>query len=217
MKRFDFPLDAFQTLRLVGSVRGKKDVIALWMNAIKLIAVYAKPNDDQIAGHLVLHVDKMSRLFVETGIKSFSVSFPFSIYEKDHGLEFGTSACPEVDSKVTSDILSLINGQDVFGSSNVLAFADPLIELTGDQDVVWQLLRDLMLVDDGYIRIDHDPHNEHGELHPLDHIDIFYSQLATFKIGLGGRVGLDIFHDILNTKSNCHYLGRVNKEQPQRN
>ena len=207
MKRFDFPLDAFQASRLVGSFRGKKDVIALWMNAIKLISVYAEPAKEQVSGHLVLHVDKMSRLFIETGTKSFSVSFPFSIYEKDHGLEFGTSACPEVDSKVTSDILSLINGQDVFSSGNVLEFADPLIELTGDQDLVWQLLRDLMLVDDGYIRIDHDPDNENGALHPLDHIDIFYSQSATFKIGLGVRVGLDTFHDILNIKSNCHYLG----------
>lgn len=207
MKRFDFPLDAFQVSRLVGIVRGKKDVITLWMNAIKLIAVYAKPEDEQIAGHLVLHVDKMSRIFIEHDTKSFSLSFPFSIYETDNGLEFGASACPEVDSKVTSDILSLINGQDVFGSSNVLAFADPLIELTGDQDVVWQLLRDLMLVDDGYIRVDHDPKNENGALHPLDHIDIFYSQSATFKIGLDSRAGLDIFHDVLNTKSNCHYLG----------
>jgi len=206
MKRFDFPLDAFQAERLVGSFRGKKDVITLWMNAIKLISVYAEPVKEQVAGHLVLHVDKMSRLFIETGTKSFSVSFPFSIYEKDHGLEFGTSACPDVDSKITSDILSLINGQDVFASSNVLEFADPLVELIGDQDLVWQLLRDLMLVDDGYIRIDHDPVNENGALHPLDHIDIFYSQSATFKIGLGGSTGLDVFHDILNTKSNCHYL-----------
>ena len=207
MKKFNFPLDAFQASRLVRSVRSKKDIIALWMNAIKLIAVYEKPDADLIAGHLVLHVGKMSRLFVENGKKSFSTSFPFSIYEKNCGLEFGASACPEVDSKVTSDILSLINGHDVFESSNVLAFADPLIELTGDQDVVWQLLRDLMLVDDGYIRIDHDPVNENGALHPLDHIDIFYSQAATFKIGLGGHVGLDVFHDILNTKSDCHYLG----------
>ena len=209
MKRFDFPLDAFQASRLVGSFRGKKDVIALWMSAIKLISVYAEPAKEQVSGHLVLHVDKMSRLFIETGAKSFSVSFPFSIYEKDHGLEFGTSVCPEVDSKVTSDILSLINGQDVFSSRNVLEFADPLVELTGDQDIVWQLLRDLMLVDDGYIRIDHDPVNENGALHPLDHIDIFYSQSATFKVGLGGPAGLDAFHDILDTKSNCHYLGPV--------
>ncbi|MBB2205879.1 hypothetical protein [Gluconacetobacter takamatsuzukensis] len=207
MKKFDFPLDAFQASRLVGSFRGKKDVIALWMNAIKLISVYAEPTKAQVSGHLVLHVDKMSRLFIETGTKSFSVSFPFSIYEKDYGLEFGTSACPEVDSKVTSDILSLINGQDVFSSGSVYEFADPLIELTGDQDLVWQLLRDLMLVDDGYIRIDHDSDNENGALHPLDHIDIFYSQAATFKIGLGGRVGLDAFHDILSIKSNCYYLG----------
>ncbi len=211
MKRFDFPLDTFQTSRLIGSVRGKKDIIILWMNAIKLITVYVKPKDEQIAGHLVLHVDKMSRLFIETGTKSFSVSFPFTIYERNHILEFGTSAYPEIDSKATSDILSLIHGQDVFQSSSVLAFADPLIELTGDQDLIWQLLRDLMLVDDGYIRIDHDPHREDGALHPLDHVDIFYSQSATFKIGLGGRVGLDIFHDILNTRSDCHYLRRVGK------
>ena len=74
MKRFNFPLDSFQVSRLVGSFRGKKDVIALWMKSIKLISVYAKPANEQVSGHLVLHVDKMSRLFIEAGTKSFSVS-----------------------------------------------------------------------------------------------------------------------------------------------
>jgi hypothetical protein len=206
MKRFDFSLDRFQASRLLRSFREKKDIIALWMNTLKLIASYEKPEADKIEGRLVLHVDKMSRLFVEFDQKAFSVVFPFTIYEMGHGLEFGCSACPEIDSKVTSDILGLINGYDLLNAQNILEFADPLVELTGDQDAVWQLLRDLMLVDDGYIRLDHDPVNENGALHPLDHIDIFYSQSATFKIGIDGRVPLDGFHDILNIKSACHFL-----------
>lgn len=207
MKRFDFPLDKYQVSRLSSSFRSKKDVIIFWMNSIKIIATYSRPADDAVVGRLVLHVDKMSRIFMEIGAKTFSISFPFSIHETDEGLEFGSPVCPLVDSKITSDILLLINGSGILSSRNILDFADPIMDLAGEQEITWELLRDLMTCDDGYLRIDHDPENENGNIHPLNHVDIFYSQSATFKVGLRDRSNLDDFHDILNLRTNCRFLG----------
>ena len=206
MKKFEFSLDKFQLSRMLSSFREKKDIINLWMSVIKLVLSYSKPSDCDVAGVLILHVDKMSRIFISSEEKSFSTSFPFSIYEKDSLLEFGATSCPVVDNKVTSDIISLINANNILCSRNVVEFADPLMDISGDPDMIWELFRDLMLCDDGYIRIDHDPDNENGKIHPLDHIDIFYSQSATFKIGLLERPDLTGFHDILNYRTDCHFL-----------
>jgi hypothetical protein len=206
MKKFDFSLDKFQLSRMMSSFREKRDIINLWMTVIKLIISYSKPDDDAVVGMLVLHVDKMSRIFISSDEKSFSTTFPFVIYENGAYLEFGSTACPVIDSKITSDIISLINASEVLDSRNVLAFAEPLMEIVGEPDMVWELFRDLMLCDDGYIRIDHDPANENGKIHPLDHIDIFYSQSATFKIGLLEKPNLSGFHDILNYRTDCHFL-----------
>jgi hypothetical protein len=206
MKRFNFPLDKFQLSRMLSSFREKKDVINLWMNAVKLILSYSEPKEDSVVGALILQVDKMSRLFISSGNKSFSTAFPFVIYENEGFLEFGSTACPVIDSKITSDIISLVNASNILSSRNVLAFAEPLIDVVGEPDMVWELFRDLMLCDDGYIRIDHDPINENGNIHPLDHIDVFYSQAATFKIGLSEMADLDRLHDILNHQTACYYL-----------
>ena len=207
MTKFDFPLDTFQLARLTSQFREKKDVIVLWMNSLKTIAAYARPDDAKKVGELVLVVDRMSRLFIHTQDKSFSVNFPFSAREVEGTLEFGAPSCPVVDSKVTSDIISLINTNDVLNKRSVSEFADPLLEIYGEQDVIWELLRDLMIADDGYLRIDHDPTNVNGNVHPLDHIDIFYSQSATFKIGLRARFSIESFHDLMNIRTDCFFLG----------
>ena len=68
-------------------------------------------------------------------------------------------------------------------------------------------LRELLLMEDGYIRYDYDEEHKNGDLHPLNHYDLFYSSHATFKIGLNAILSEDEFVDLLDIKSDCKYLG----------
>ena len=69
-----------------------------------------------------------------------------------------------------------------------------------------EIIEELILVEPSYVRFDIDPENQKGHLHPLNHLDVNYSQAGTYKIGLRTAITLDEFEDILNVDTNCYYI-----------
>lgn len=65
-----------------------------------------------------------------------------------------------------------------------------------------------MTFEEGYIRYDYDEEHENGDLHPLNHLDIFYSSKPTFKIGLRDRYQKDYLVNLVNRETNCIYLDK---------
>ena len=69
------------------------------------------------------------------------------------------------------------------------------------------------MFEDGYVRFDNDPEeynrakNEGREhTHPENHIDVFYNNGNTFKLGLKRKSTPDEFIDYFNSKTDCKYL-----------
>lgn len=209
MKRFDFRIDRFQANQVFMPIRRKADVISLWMNAIKLMLAYVPVAEDQAQGDMALVVSKMSRIFFAAENKIFSLNFPFCVSEDESGLVFSTLHCPSIDNRITSEILSLLHTEGVLAESDVLSFAEPIIDSCGIDANVWAFFRDLMLCEDGYVRYDHDTGRQNGHIHPLDHLDVFYSTASTFKIGCKNRVSLDDLSDMLDLKTDCHYVSPI--------
>lgn len=208
MKTFNFMLDQFQLAMISSSFRKKEDVVLFWINAIKIMQTYSSPSQEDVVGELVIHVDKMSRLFLSSEGKCVSVSFPFSTHVNSGLLSFVSKACGDVDSRVSSGVISLLS-KNIFLSEDVFEFIDPILEVCDFDPRAWVLLRDLIMADDGYIRFDHDPARKNGHLHPLNHLDVFYTHASTFKVGVQDKVAVDDFIDILSNKTNCHYLNRA--------
>ena len=77
----------------------------------------------------------------------------------------------------------------------------------------WIFLREILLSEDGYIRYDYDEKGynlarEEGQehRHPLHHYDIFYTNKATFKLGLHSSISESDFYHLLNVKTDCKHL-----------
>lgn len=208
MKIFNFSLDRFQASQLFSVVRTKKDIIATWMRAIKLMSVYVDPGEGARFGSMRLHVDKMSRLFFVKEDKSYSINFPFFTDNSAERLTFSAFACSPVDNRVTSEVLSLLSTYNLLDADDIYSFLDPISNSLEVEPAIWSLLKNLMMCDDGYIRVDHDEVRANGNLHPLDHIDVFYEGASTFKIGLVDRLSLNDFADLLDVGSDCHFLHR---------
>ncbi|MDL2399712.1 hypothetical protein [Rhizobium mayense] len=208
MKTFDFDLDRFQTEQVFSAIRTKEDVIKLWMRAVKIVSAYVKPEAGTAVSQMRLHVDKMSRLFFIDADKVFSVNFPFFTQESDGWFYFSCSSCSSVDSRVTSEVLSLISTHNVLALDDLYLFLDPIAAAVEIDSSVWSLFKYLMTCDDGYLRFDHDVARENGDLHPKNHIDIFYSTATTFKIGLSDRMSVIEFADLLDVGTDCHFLHR---------
>jgi hypothetical protein len=208
VKRFDLSIDQYQAESFLEAIRSKQDIIVLWMTAIKAYLVNYPVSEAQSEARLSIIVMSMSRLFCELkgGGKIFSVAFPFSVrYQEEEGFIFASREGIRIDNRVSSEIISLIES-GVLNAADFSHFIDPIIEAVDVDASIWTLFRELMLAEDAYIRYDWDVERADGHRHPEHHLDFYYSQGSTFKVGL--RQGIDhaTMMSILDIGSDCHYL-----------
>lgn len=206
MKRFVFNIDSAEAEWIFSPIRSKYDYIILLMKVVKLMLINCPPAEDKVVGQIVLKSAKMSRLIFSIKDKIFSVVFPFFVNYVDGVYVFYSNNYLNLDHKATSSVLELIRDENIFSHNDVLFFSDPIDVASKSDSDIWNLVRDLMLVEDGYLRYDHDPDNVNGHIHPLNHIDVFYSTPSTFKIGLKSRVPTELFENVVDLLTDCYYL-----------
>jgi len=206
MKRYTFTLDERLVNEFFTPVRSKKDVVSLLMKSIKLMLVNDSIDKSRVKGQLTLIVSKTSRLFYFSENKFFSISFPFLVIENNGEFEFSSKTVKIIDSKVTSQVIGVVSKSGFQDVECALEFVDPIVEIADFEQLFWPFLLNLFMYEDGYIRYDYDEKHESGDHHPLNHYDIFYSSLSTFKIGLRNRLESDSMLDFLDSNSICHYL-----------
>lgn len=194
-------------------VKTKAQIIEILMEATRYILINPSVPEGDIVGKIILNIDKMSRLFFFTDKKYFSIVFPFLTYEDSGKYNFSFQNDITVDSRLISQVISIIKC-DEFKEKCSLDFVAPICDYEEKCDEnFWIFLRELLLMEDGYIRYDYDEENykkakEKGEehKHPLNHYDFFYSSNATFKVGLLNELVENNFIDLLNIKTDCNYL-----------
>jgi len=209
MSEFRFEIDESYMDRFFSPIKNKIQVIELLMNSVKYMLLNPVVKKERVRGEIVLIVDKMSRLFFIKKEKKFSVVFPFTVKYED-AFFFSFKNKMNIDERLTSEIISLMNDID-FHSNCCVEFASPISEYQeSHEDHYWDFIRELLLMEGGYLRYDYDKKNYdlHGQsdVHPLNHYDFFYSSNATFKIGLRNVVDPAEFMDLLNIKTVCKFI-----------
>ena len=155
-----------------------------------------------------LDIDKMSRLTFQKENKIFSISYPFTVIIDEGNInKIQTNSGIEIDFRLVSNALSVIENIDF---RNQPSTSDFLFEFDDEGiDDGLKLVEYLFVCEPGYLRFDFDQENENGALHPLNHIDINYSDYASYKIGLKERIDYTKFIDILNIKTDCYYIAAI--------
>ena len=87
-------------------------------------------------------------------------------------------------------------------------FIDPIIEASEVDELIWALLRELMVAEDAYMRYDWDEECADGHRHPIHHLDLYYSSGSSFKVGLAAGIDQESLISILDVDVDCHYLHR---------
>jgi len=233
MKRYEFNIHKGLIEKFFPKkrIKTKAQIIEVLMESIQLILQNNEVSEEKVAGKIVLIVDKMSRLFFISENKYYSISFPFFIEKVDNSfiiklqkfdyldyIEDENDTFIEVDYQIISNILSFIKC-DNFKNQCSLDFITPIDEYEQYEKKIWIFLRELLLMEDGYIRYDYDLENYkkaknegYPHLHPLNHYDLFYSSNATFKIGLLNEINNEDFIDLLNINTDCKYLTKPSTE-----
>lgn len=209
MKVYDVLLDDKQVESMFKPVRDRKQVVELLLNTMRLFLLQPLPRPLKISGLLELRISKMSRLFFFSENKHFSIAFPFIAKLNDDGvLAFYNDSGFEISSKTLSEITAIIDSGYDLDNGSFVDFYDSFEESLVESPNFWTVFLKLMTFEEGYIRYDYDEEHENGDLHPLNHLDIFYSSKPTFKIGLRGRYQKDYLVNLVNRETNCVYLDK---------
>lgn len=197
------------------SMRSKKDIILLLLESIKNLMLYKDNivefsdvdiinNDDEM--RIVIYIDKMKRIFYCTKNKVQSLSFPFNV-NKDNDIKFYYKNI-EIDFKLISTLIRIFSDDKM---DNSLSLIDSLLNdyeyfnsTEEYQNLLEELLLTLSIFEDGYLRFDFDDiENENKEKHPLNHIDFYYTNSNTFKLGITNKISLKKSIEIIDINKKC--------------
>lgn len=206
MKRFTFNLDARFVEDVFKPIRSKAQAITVLMKCTKLMLIGNIVPPERKAGELLLVVSKVSRIFLFSNDKYFSLTFPFIVKNDEGGLMFSTRNIADISNKITSDVIGVVASSDKFDSLDSLDFAESLLDFEETEPSFWPFLLSLLMYEDGYVRYDYDPKHVNGDIHPLHHYDFFYSSLAACKVGLRGALANDDMVGFMLPETACHYI-----------
>jgi hypothetical protein len=205
-KEFTFDLNERLIRSFFKPIRKKEDSILLIMNAIQFMSISSRVPILSPKGRMVLIISKMSRVFFYSGEKHFSIAFPYTVEEVEGEFRVFSSSAGEINEMIISKVKSVLSGEGVMSEGCISLLADSVLDESLLTPNFWSVLRELLLMEDGYLRYDHDPERESGHIHPLNHLDVFYSSKAGFKVGLSGRLSEGELIDIMDYESDCRYL-----------
>ncbi|PEI57458.1 MULTISPECIES: hypothetical protein [Priestia] len=215
------------------AIREKSDVIELFLLTVPEILI--DESIDKGLGFFEVIIDKMSRLVYtlkKDGViyKKFSFAFPFHLKQNsDEGFAKWTisdNAGELLDSQIVSILLILFNeglfDENISSEIEPLEFYERILqaikEIEADIRItevsIWHFIRKLFLFEPGYVRYDYDNDEERCDeiIHPLHHLDFYFSDNATMKLGVAkddrdfAKWKEDAFENLLNTKTPCYYL-----------
>ncbi len=194
--------------------RKKKDFIFLILDTLR--AIYIDAIKENKRGDIVIKIDKMSRIFYFFDDKYFSIVFPFCLEEKD---EKGSDLSIydnilelEIDNRMISLLQNMLEEID-FENTGIEEMIDKMYFDKDEEgyDYVeiencWKIILRLFSMELGYIRYDYDIVHENGPAHPLNHLDVNYSDKGTYKLGLKEKIKKNEFIDLLDITTDCNYL-----------
>ena len=204
MKVIERAILSFQENDFFSPIRTKIDYAKVLVLAARSLLLNIPGDKQQNESKLKLVVDKMSRMFFYKDTKYFSISFPLNmVISGSEVVEITTYSGKLVDNKSISAVISILNSSHFLLNPSLIDF---YIEPYDIESVGVFLLEEIFQFEPSYIRYDHDPENVNGKLHPIDHIDINYSQYSTYKLGLNQTITHDYFENIQNVRTDCSFI-----------
>lgn len=204
MKIINRNIEPFQEKDFFSPVRNKLDYAHIVLNAAKIMLLNISFKEKHTASIFKVKIARMSRIFVFTEGKFFSLSFPFNVQTHDGMVsEISTYSGIIVNSMTISFALSFLEemkSEHKPSLSDLSHFAEK-----HEYDGLY-LLEEILLLESAYLRYDHDIVNANGRLHPLHHLDLNYSSYGTYKLGLSSAMIASNFEDILDIDTDCTFL-----------
>lgn len=202
-------------------IKSKTQIISILVTSLKIILTDLNPKEEGLGTFCIKDYGLKRRIFFTVYdeekkiLKHFSFMFPFNISFTETEVNFNLNNREIVIDLFILEILSTLCKNNWFSDTNeanhdILTFIESYGDLLYDFNIpkemesdLWSVIKTLITFEPGYIRYDYDVENYEEYIHPLHHIDVNYSDMGTFKLGINNnikivdRLKLDKFEDIL--------------------
>lgn len=186
-------------------IKTQNDVLLFYINIARLF--YAAEPDKHINNktYAEILIDNYSRVFLKMSEnKICSFNFPFSLI--DDVLYIG-------DIKYDQYMLTILERLIKDTEEKKLPFFNVVFEGNYeyefpeyDIDQIIKAYSYLCKFDCGYFRVEHDVNNENGDYHPTDHIDFYFSQKNTLKLGFSNRPNDQMIKEICDNSKKRKFI-----------
>lgn len=220
MKKFIFLSNLISIPTFNTPIRDKYQLINLLLQTLEYILSGAsflpQPKGIELF-RISINVDKMSRIFYisENNKRIFSFNFPFKIVASDSKSTVDVYSYNHLDCLTQKDILGLKEILNLVSCpikiqnmtlDNIFDFYTDDLYSEYNLNRVFSLFHELMIFEPGYIRYDYDLDNADEEYHPLFHLDLYYTNSNTFKLGLHAEKDVEDLTKMMDIKKRCIYL-----------
>jgi hypothetical protein len=224
-KIFEYKMGLDLYKKASAPIRKREDSIRILIESIKLFNYIQSggelSDNPDVIGHFEIRIGKMSRIIYTLESKIFTICFPFSIYFNEVYNCFVVTA-PTCDTDIDSVMLTLLESffnQGLHQMSDFETFYYEFSEFIRYEceifagkpylhSELWNIVSLLMSYECGYLRFDHDEKNYIAGYHPVNHLDLFYSDDNAFKIGLENRIDKSEFVKIIDNNQKRYVLER---------
>ena len=230
MKRIENKV-AKERIAYTSSIRARNKIIMMILKIMNIIMQIDIQEDNNQNGQLslctdgleerdvvvVLRIDKMSRLFLILDDKIHSFQFPFSIKTIDNRYVFHSQGS-DIDNITLSFLISIYNSLEE--SNSFCSLEDAFMEEIENYGIdcssipcLSNLVGILQTFEIGYLRYDYDDDVERvdEETHPINHLDINFSNSVTYKIGLENDLNCRKLEDIIDVQTKCKFIKDISK------
>lgn len=198
------------------AIRNKSGIVKLLINIVRYLIIYhVKPleeltiQDSTTSIVLILNVAKMSRILICENDKIHTFQFPFNLIISDDNTKIYYNHI-ELDSGIlailSTTFIDLDDGQSIEKILENYWEAISNLEIDeNDVRIYSGLITYLLSFEPGYLRFDYDDNEDRANVtnHPVNHLDIYYTNNNTFKIGLNNKLNYNQMIDILDITKPC--------------
>lgn len=225
MKRIEV-VTSKERVSYTSSIRTRQDIVIILLRFMSLLTQIniddtfplTKDTLKENEIRIIIKVDKMSRVFLVTDKKIHSFRFPLVIKEinKNYFLSLkGMDINSMIISCMISFFTSLSNFEDFYSYEAMFIEEICQYDLNNDDaKICSEFLGMLLTFELGYLRYDYDDDNKRFDeyKHPKNHIDINYTNQATFKLGLYSDLHCDALENILDIQTDCLFIDRYHRK-----
>lgn len=207
-------------INYTSAIRRRNDVISMILNIMSIIMQIDIQENygcdlDEVEENdigVILIIDRMSRIFLVSKNKIHSFQIPFGLKIVEDRYVFYSRGI-DIDNLTLSLLNSVYNKLDEDYDFCVLedSFLDEIVNYNIDQNSISfasSLVGILQTFEIGYLRYDYDDDPTRVDVitHPINHLDINFTNSATYKIGLNNRLDCKKLEDILDVNTKCAFI-----------